>query len=75
MRASLVRTFLKKTSLYLLDEPLTGLDENGEKMVSQLILEFLSHGASFIVASHKIDRLPMEKARVFEVKDGGLVLC
>jgi heme exporter protein A len=51
-RVALARLLLDPRSLWLLDEPATGLDASGVKFLSQILLHHVSHGGMAIIATH-----------------------
>lgn len=52
-RASLARLLGQGASIWLLDEPLTGLDADGRDLVANLITEHIDDGGIAIIASHQ----------------------
>lgn len=53
IRGGLARTFLPDSSLYLLDEPLIGLDEGSVTSFMSFLKESKKSGKSFLVAGHE----------------------
>jgi heme exporter protein A len=51
-RAALARLMLDPRALWLLDEPMTGLDESGRAILFAALLKHLSHGGMAIIATH-----------------------
>ena len=71
-RLALARLLLSPHSLLLLDEPHAALDEDGMRLVDDLIRRWREVGITVLVASHAADRLrPMVDGSVR--LDGGLV--
>jgi heme exporter protein A len=52
-RAALARLIAQQAPIWLLDEPLNGLDSGGVALVEGLIAEHLASGGSAIIASHQ----------------------
>ena len=52
-RVGLARLLRSDTVLWMLDEPLTNLDTDGQQLVESLINEHLEQGGACIVASHQ----------------------
>lgn len=52
-RVGLVRLMLGNASLWLMDEPFTNLDTDGQELVVQLINEHLQEGGTCLFASHQ----------------------
>lgn len=51
-RLALARLPVSGTRLWLLDEPYNSLDEEGKKLMGELLIEHLDSGGSVIMASH-----------------------
>ena len=60
-RAAMVRLLGQNADIWLLDEPLNGLDSEGVELVESLIAEYCADGGIAIVASHQSIRLPHAK--------------
>lgn len=52
-RAALARLMAQRTPIWLLDEPLNGLDSNGVALVAALIAEHLAGSGLAVIASHQ----------------------
>lgn len=52
-RAALARLLGQRAPIWLLDEPLNGLDSGGVTLVEQLIAEHLAGGGLAVIASHQ----------------------
>ena len=52
-RTALARLLLSDASLWIMDEPLTNLDSDGQSLVNEVIAEHLDRGGIGIVASHQ----------------------
>lgn len=57
-RAALVRLIGQQASVWLLDEPLNGLDTHGVTLVETLVAEHCAAGGIAVVASHQPFTLP-----------------
>jgi heme exporter protein A len=58
-RVALARLARSRTALWLLDEPTTNLDADGQRVVAGLLDDHLARGGAAVVASH----LPLATAR------------
>ena len=61
-RAALARLLLVPRPLWLLDEPLSGLDSEGVALLGQLMNEHVASDGGLVVTSHQ--SLPGKLARV-----------
>ena len=57
-RAALVRLLAQKADIWLLDEPLNGLDSDGTSLVEALIADHCASGGIALAASHQPITLP-----------------
>lgn len=57
-RAALARLIAQQAPIWLLDEPLNGLDAAGTKLVEELIADHCANGGIALVASHQPIALP-----------------
>lgn len=67
-RAGLARLLLSKARLWCLDEPLTSLDADGQRLVGELIAEHCGRGGAALVSSHQV--LPAEAGKARELMIG-----
>jgi ABC-2 type transport system ATP-binding protein len=54
-RLALVRTFMKEADLYLLDEPFSGLDEEGERSLLGALKFLKDMGKTLLFTTHRSD--------------------
>ncbi len=71
-RLGLARALLHAPDLLLLDEPLTGLDPAGARLLSQILDERRAQGVTIVMATHDIDRA-LESATRAVILDRGRV--
>ena len=64
-RIALARLLLCDARLWLLDEPFTALDVQGQEMVRELILEHVQHDGAVVCATHQ--PLALDGARVLDL--------
>jgi ABC-2 type transport system ATP-binding protein len=72
-RVALALTFSRKTKVYLLDEPLGGIDPVGKAKIIDAILAIQLEDSSIIISTH----LVKDVERIFDcvhfISDGGIV--
>lgn len=56
-RVLIARAMVQEASLFLLDEPMNGVDEATREIVEQVISEHARRGGSVVVATHDLSRL------------------
>jgi heme exporter protein A len=71
-RLGLARALLHAPELLLLDEPLTGLDTGGARLLGEILTERRIQGTTIVMATHDIDRA-LETATRAVVLDRGRV--
>ena len=67
-------TLSRKAELYLLDEPLNGIDLLARDEVVNTILQNMSENASVVISSHLVEELERIIDRAIFMKDGQVVL-
>ena len=72
-RTSLALLLIKRPSIWLLDEPYSGLDSNGRELVNSSILQASELGTTVLIASHEIDKIGATQERTLFVKGGRIV--
>ncbi|PFV97169.1 ABC transporter [Bacillus thuringiensis] len=70
----LILTFSRKAKLYVLDEPLGGIDLVSRKNVLDLILKFYREDSTILISTHLIEEIENIFDEVIFLKDGGIVL-
>ncbi len=73
-RLSLTVLRLRRLELVLMDEPYSGLDTEGMKMVDRMVGEFLDSGTTVIIASHQSGDATRQATQTYRIEDGRLVL-
>lgn len=71
-RLAIARLLLVDAPLWLLDEPYAALDEEGKRMVDDLLVSARAEGRTVLLASHEVDRSGPFADAVIEVADGGV---
>lgn len=54
-RVSIARSFVHRPSIVLLDEPFTGLDAQGARVLTEALVGLLDAGAALVLVTHNID--------------------
>jgi len=72
-RASLARAILHEPRLLLLDEPETGLDDQAQRMLADLIDEWAALGRSLLLTSHRLDWAKALTDRLVVLDRGAIV--
>ena len=67
-------TLSRKAELYLLDEPLNGIDLLARDEVIQTILQNMSEDSSVVISSHLVEELERIIDKAIFMKDGQIVL-
>lgn len=72
-RLGIVQALLNRPSLLILDEPTSGFDPTGRKMVRDLLLDLKKSGTSILLSSHILSEVESVCDRVVIVNKGRLV--
>lgn len=59
--------------ILLLDEPIAGIDPEGQKELVQLIRKLNADGITFVIATHDIDLIPLFVKKIYLLHDGTVV--
>lgn len=73
-KLKLCATLARKAKLYMLDEPLNGIDIIAREQVMNTILEAMNEENSFIISSHLVDELETVIDEAIFIKNGVLEL-
>lgn len=73
-KLKIAATLARDASLYLLDEPLNGIDIIARDQIIGMILEMVNPNASFLISSHLVDELEKMIHRAIFMKEGSLIL-
>ena len=63
---------LSNADLWLLDEPYTALDEEGQGLIDALLVGAKADGKTVLMASHDLERSARFADRVLDVRGGTL---
>lgn len=72
-KLQLIRTLMRSTPFYILDEPLNHMDEAGKKETERLLME-LSKQHGFLIISHRDMKLPVSHMQKIRMQEGKLDL-
>ncbi|PGK36668.1 ABC transporter ATP-binding protein [Bacillus thuringiensis] len=73
-KLQLILTFSRKAKLYILDEPLGGIDLVSRKHVLDLILKFYREDCTILITTHLIEEIENIFDEVIFLKDGTIIL-
>lgn len=73
-RLQLVLTLSRKARLYLLDEPIGGVDPVARGKILDAVLEFYDEDSSLLISTHLVRDIERIFDEVVFIKDGSLVL-
>ncbi len=74
-KLKIAATLARDAQLYMLDEPLNGIDIIARESIIQTIVEAAGEGKTIVVSSHLVDELePIVDSIVF-MKQGGVILA
>ena len=73
-KLQIILTFSRKAKLYVLDEPLGGIDLISREHVLELILQFYREDCTILISTHLINEVENIFDEVIFLKDGESVL-
>jgi ABC-2 type transport system ATP-binding protein len=69
-RLGIAQAIMEKPNLILLDEPTNALDEDGVKLVTNIINEEVERGATVLITNHNKEELKLLCSKFFKMNDG-----
>lgn len=69
-RLGIAQAIMESPKLLILDEPMNGLDEDGVKLVRELILEMKKKSVTVLLASHNKEDIDTLCDKVYKMTDG-----
>jgi ABC-2 type transport system ATP-binding protein len=69
-----VATVIHNPRLVILDEPFSGLDPVNVRLVKDIIAQYRSHGATFVLSTHQMNQVEALCDRVIMIDQGEVVL-
>ena len=73
-RAAMAAALIHRPQLYLMDEPFEGVDAVGARLMKDILLEQVRHGAAIFLTSHVLEVVERLCDRVAIIHEGRLVL-
>ncbi|MBI4890184.1 MAG: ABC transporter ATP-binding protein [Acidobacteria bacterium] len=73
-RVALAAALIHRPELYLLDEPFEGVDAVGARLMKDILLDQVAHGATIFLTSHVLEVVERLCSRVAIINEGRLVV-
>ena len=73
-RVAMAAALIHRPKLFLMDEPFEGVDAVGARLMKEILLEQVRHGATIFLTSHVLEVVERLCDRVAIIRDGRLVL-
>jgi ABC-2 type transport system ATP-binding protein len=74
-RVAMAAALIHRPELFLLDEPFEGVDAVGARLMKEILLDQVRHGATVFLTSHVLEVVERLCDRVAIIQDGKLVLA
>ncbi|KLE16322.1 ATP-binding cassette domain-containing protein [Clostridium sp. C8] len=74
-RLGLAQAIMENPDIYILDEPMNGLDKSGITEIRNLLLELKSQGKTIIMATHIYEDVRILCDKVYKIEDGEISLA
>jgi ABC-2 type transport system ATP-binding protein len=74
-RVLIMLTFSRKAKIYLLDEPLGGIDPLSRQKILQAVLESMNEDSSVLIATHLVNEVEAILDDVFFLQEGHLLVA
>jgi len=74
-RVAMGAALIHRPELFLLDEPFEGVDAVGARLMKEILLEQVRHGATMFLTSHVLEVVERLCDRVAIIHDGKMVVC
>jgi ABC-2 type transport system ATP-binding protein len=74
-RVAMAAALIHRPELFLLDEPFEGVDAVGAKLMKEILLDQVRHGATVFLTSHVLEVVERLCDRVAIIQQGKLMLC
>ncbi|MFN7925303.1 MAG: ABC transporter ATP-binding protein [Bryobacteraceae bacterium] len=73
-RVAMAAALIHRPRLFLMDEPFEGVDAVGARLMKEILLEQVRHGATIFLTSHVLEVVERLCSRVSIISDGRLVM-
>ncbi len=74
-RVAMAAALIHRPELFLLDEPFEGVDAVGARLMKEILLDQVRHGATVFLTSHVLEVVERLCDRVAIIQQGKLMLC
>jgi ABC-2 type transport system ATP-binding protein len=74
-RVAMAAALIHRPELFLLDEPFEGVDAVGARLMKEILLEQVRHGATVFLTSHVLEVVERLCDRVAIIHEGKIVLA
>jgi ABC-2 type transport system ATP-binding protein len=74
-RVAMAAALIHRPELFLLDEPFEGVDAVGARLMKEILLEQVRHGATVFLTSHVLEVVERLCDKVAILHDGKIVLA
>lgn len=71
-RLAIAQAIMEKPDVIMLDEPTNGLDEDGVKLIRELILDEKKRGALILLASHNKEDIRLLADHLYRIESGAI---
>ncbi|MBI4604768.1 MAG: ABC transporter ATP-binding protein [Planctomycetes bacterium] len=69
-RASLARSLIPEPELWILDEPFSGLDPQGQELLERTVQDLASRGGTALLVTHRLEHARRLATRSARIEDG-----
>lgn len=72
-RLGIAQAIMEEPELIILDEPTNGLDEDGVKLINDLLLNLKARGKTLLIASHDCESLDNVSDEIYQIANGKII--
>ena len=73
-KVQIAATLSRRTKIYLLDEPMTGIDPKARRIMLKTIIENFDYQGILIISTHLISEIERILDQVVAISDGKIIL-